>query len=63
MNQLKRFTVCMLMNHKWVKTRCPLGSDGEAGGLFVRRRRCGLENHDTGSRDPRIAGAAAAWGG
>jgi len=43
MNQLKRFTVCMLMNHKWVKTRYPLGSDGEAGGLFVRWRRCGKE--------------------
>jgi len=28
MNQLTRFTVCMLINHKWVKTRYPPGSDG-----------------------------------
>jgi len=42
---LKRFTVCMLMNHKWVKTRYPTGSDGEAGGFFVRCRRCGKEDH------------------
>jgi hypothetical protein len=66
MNQSKRFSVCMLMNHKWVKTRYPLGSDGEAGGFFVRCRRCGKENHDAGvggSGEGPIAGAAAAgWG-
>ena len=63
MNQLKRFTVCMLTNHKWVKTRYPTGSDGEAGGFFVRCRRCGKENHDTGGERPTITGAAAACGG
>ena len=64
MNQLKRFTVCKLTGHKWVRTRYPKGSDGETPGFFARCRRCGKENHDAGNMpDGPVAGAAAAWGG
>jgi hypothetical protein len=56
MNQLKRFTVCMLTGHKWVKTGYPPGSDGEASGFFVRCQRCGMENHDTGTIAPGVSG-------
>ena len=27
MNNLKRFTVCKLANHKWLKVAYPVGSD------------------------------------
>ena len=49
MNNLKRFTVCKLMNHQWVKVRYPVGSDGEAPGTFLRCQRCGKEDHETGT--------------
>jgi len=49
MDQLKRFTVCMLTGHKWVKTGYPPATDGEAAGFFVRCRRCGMEDHDAGN--------------
>jgi hypothetical protein len=49
MNNLKRFTICKLANHKWVKIAYPAGSDGEASGTFLRCQRCGKENHDAGT--------------
>ena len=45
--KLKRFTVCKLMGHKWVKTGYPPAADGEAAGFFGRCRRCGKEDHKT----------------
>lgn len=47
MNNLKRFTVCKLVNHDWKKTQYP-SSDGEDTGFFLRCLRCGKEDHDTG---------------
>jgi hypothetical protein len=49
MNNLKRFTVCKLANHRWVKVGYPPSVDGESGGHFLRCQRCGKENHDAGS--------------
>lgn len=49
MNNLKRFTVCKLADHKYVKVAYPPSSDGEAGGTFLRCLRCGKENHEAGS--------------
>ncbi len=50
MNNLKRrFTVCTLMGHKWLKIAYPTGSDGERVGTFLRCQRCGKEDHDTGA--------------
>jgi hypothetical protein len=48
MNNLKRMTVCKLLNHKWVKTSYAPSPAGEAVGTFLRCRRCGKENHGTG---------------
>ena len=49
MNQLKRFTVCKLAGHTYVKVAYPTGSDGEAPGTFLRCKRCGKENHEAGT--------------
>jgi hypothetical protein len=46
-NKLKRFTVCLLF-HKWKKVAYPRSADGEASGTFLRRQRCGTENHEAG---------------
>jgi hypothetical protein len=49
MNNLKRFTVCKLADHKWAKIGYQPGSDGEAAGFFLRCLRCGKEDHDAGT--------------
>jgi hypothetical protein len=49
MNHLKRFTLCKLANHKYVKVAYPQTSDGERAGTFLRCQRCGKENHDAGT--------------
>jgi len=49
MNNLKRFTVCKVMNHNWATIGYPSGHDGEKGGTFLRCLRCGKENHDAGT--------------
>ena len=49
MNNLKRFTVCKLAGHKWLKIGYPPGADGEASGTFLRCERCGKENHNAGT--------------
>jgi hypothetical protein len=42
-------TVCKLIDHKWQKLPYPVGADGERGGVFLRCRRCGKEDHRAGS--------------
>jgi hypothetical protein len=54
MNNLKRFTICKLANHKYVKVAYP-PVDGEPSGMFLRCLRCGKENHNAGTV-PRGAG-------
>ena len=49
MKQLKRFTVCKLLDHEWRKIAYPVGSDGERAGMFLRCLRCGKEDHSVGS--------------
>jgi hypothetical protein len=49
MNNLRRFTVCKLAGHNYVKVAYPRSADGEAGGTFLRCLRCGKENHEAGS--------------
>jgi hypothetical protein len=49
MNNLKRFTVCKLAGHKWLKIGYPPGADGETAGTFLRCQRCAKENHDAGT--------------
>lgn len=49
MNNIKRFTVCKLAGHDWVKVPYPRGRDGEGGGTFMRCRRCAKENHTAGT--------------
>lgn len=46
MNNLKRFTVCKLVNHDWKKVQYP-SDDGDAG-YFLRCLRCGKEDHNVG---------------
>ena len=46
MNNLKRFTVCKLAGHDYVKVSYPPAADGEAAGTCLRCKRCGKENHD-----------------
>ncbi len=48
-NNLKRFTVCKVASHRWVKTSYPPASDDEASGTFLRCSRCGKENHEAGT--------------
>jgi hypothetical protein len=52
MNNLKRFTVCKLVSHKWAKIAYAPGADGESAGFFLRCQRCGKENHDVGTIAP-----------
>jgi hypothetical protein len=61
MNNLKRFTVCKLAAHKWVKVGYPAGADGEASGTFLRCLRCGKENHEAGTVARGAGGAAGAF--
>jgi hypothetical protein len=49
MNNLKRFTICKLANHKYRKVAYPPTADGEAPGTYLRCQRCGKENHDAGT--------------
>ena len=49
MNNLKRFTLCKLAGHDYVKVAYPRGSDEEATGTFMRCQRCGKENHEAGT--------------
>jgi hypothetical protein len=49
MNHLKRFTICVVANHKWVKVGYPHSSDGETTGTFLRCQRCGKEDHEAGA--------------
>ena len=56
MNNLKRFTICKLANHTYVKVGYPAGKDGESSGYFLRCQRCGKEDHDAGTV-PRGGGA------
>jgi hypothetical protein len=49
MNNLKRFTICKLAGHKYVKVAYPPSPDGEASGTFLRCLRCDKENHEAGS--------------
>ena len=49
MNNLKRFTVCKLAGHKWLKIGYPPGSDGEPQVPFLRCERCDKENHNAGT--------------
>ena len=46
---VKRLTVCKLIDHKWQKLPYPVGADGERGGVYLRCRRCGKEDHRAGS--------------
>ncbi|WP_167305863.1 hypothetical protein [Nocardioides euryhalodurans] len=48
MNQLKRFTLC-LVGHRWAKISYPPSQEGEATGMFLRCLRCGKESHDAGT--------------
>ena len=52
MNNLKRFTVCKLVNHKWMAVPYPPSADGMRTGTFLRCQRCGKENHDAGTLPP-----------
>jgi hypothetical protein len=56
MNNLKRFTVCALTGHKWVKAAYPPAADGETAGTFLRCQRCGKEDHDVGTIPPGAIG-------
>lgn len=57
MNNLKRFTICKLVAHKWVKVAYPPSPDGDAVGTFLRCQRCGKENHEGGTHiDPGMIG-------
>ena len=49
MKNLKRFTVCKLAGHKWVRTGYPRAPEGEASGSYLRCQRCGKENHNAGT--------------
>jgi len=49
MDNLKRFTTCKLLDHRWAKISYPVGRDGERAGMFLRCLRCGKEDHDVGS--------------
>jgi leucyl aminopeptidase (aminopeptidase T) len=46
--QLTRWTVCLVRNHKWAKRHYP-GDGDEPGGFFLRCLRCDYEKHDIGT--------------
>jgi hypothetical protein len=54
---LKRFTLCLLLGHKWARIPYPPPADEEATdtGTFLRCLRCGHENYEAGTV-PRGAG-------
>jgi len=58
MNNLKRFTVCKLTGHDWVKMAYPATADGEQTGTFLRCQRCEKEDHEAGSVSRGAGGAA-----
>jgi hypothetical protein len=45
-NKLKRFSVCIVLNHDWVKK--PYVELVEDTGHFFRCQRCGKEDHSGG---------------
>ena len=49
MNNLKRFTLCKLAGHDYVKVAYPPSPEGESTGTFLRCLRCGKENHEAGT--------------
>lgn len=49
MNNLKRFTLCKIAGHDWVRVAYPRGSDGEGAATFLRCQRCCKENHKAGT--------------
>ena len=55
MNNLKRFTIC-LMSHKWAKVPYPRSPDDEKTGMYLRCTRCGMENHEFGTHAPGAKG-------
>ncbi len=61
MNNLKRFTVCKLAGHKWLKISYPPTADGEATGTFLRCERCDKENHEAGTHAR--GGGSVFWSG
>jgi hypothetical protein len=50
MNNLKRFTVCKIVNHKWARIAYTPSADDT--GFFLRCQRCGKENHEGTSVRP-----------
>ena len=48
MQQLTRWTVCLVRSHQWSKIAYP-GDGEERGGFFLRCLRCGYEKHDIGT--------------
>jgi hypothetical protein len=52
MNNLKRFTVCKLAGHHWLKVAYPRDTDGASAGTFLRCQRCGKEDHNVGTVAP-----------
>jgi len=48
-NNLKRFSICKLAGHKWVKVAYPTSADGEGAGTFLRCQRCSKEDHEAGT--------------
>ena len=48
MNNLKRFTVCKVLNHDYLRISYPPVGE-EAAGYFLRCKRCGKETHDAGA--------------
>ena len=52
MNNVKRFTVCMLAGHKWGRIAYQ-PHEGDSG-YFLRCRRCGKEMHDLQMHGPGI---------
>ena len=58
MNNLKRFTLCKLAGHRWLKVAYPPGADGEdPETVFARCHRCGKENHNVGTVPGPVAGS------
>jgi hypothetical protein len=58
LNNLKRFTICKLAGHKWLKISYSMGSDGEPTGFFLRCQRCDKEDHNAGTVARGVGGIA-----